>query len=280
MEEDKLGYLYIILAMFTWGSIGLIVRLIVLSPQLIVFYRVLFAFTFLLLLVLQDQELNLNNLFKKKLLLIATGTALTINWIFFFKAIKTTTIANATLAYYTAPILATILSVIFLKEKLTKDNLFALLLSFVGIIIISDINNLSLSGLEGIGYGLLSAFFYASFMVLNKFLANLSARVLTLGQTGIAVLILLPLVYNGTQPSGIETWLLLLVLGIIHTAGALVLYVKGLSLSKVQDVGVLSYLDPISAIILAALFLNEIPSLLTIVGGGLILIGCYLVWRE
>ena len=280
MEENKLGYLYIILAMFTWGSIGLIVRLIDLSSQLIVFYRVLFAFIFLLLLVLQNQELNLDNLLKKKLLLIATGAALTINWIFFFKAIKTTTIANATLAYYTAPILATILSVIFLKEKLTKDNLFALILSFVGIVIISDINNLSLSGLEGIGYGLLSAFFYASFMVLNKFFANLSARVLTLGQTGIAVLILLPLVYNGTQPSGIETWLLLLILGIIHTAGALVLYVKGLSLSKVQDVGVLSYLDPISAIILAALFLNEIPSLLTIVGGSLILAGCYLVWRE
>ena len=278
MEKNKLGYLYIILAMVTWGSIGLIVRFIDLSSQLIVFYRVLFAFLFLLVLVKQSQELDLTKLFKNKILLLATGGALTVNWIFFFKAIKTTTIANATLAYYTAPIIATILSIFFLEENLTKQNLAALLLSFVGIVIISDISQLSLTGLEGIGYGLLAAFFYALFMVLNKFFADVSARVLTLGQTGVAILILLPLVFNYSQPSSQQSWLLLIVLGIIHTAGALVLYVKGLSLSKVQDVGVLSYIDPISAIVLAALFLGEIPGLMTVLGGALILSGCYLVW--
>ena len=278
MEKNKLGYLYIILAMITWGSIGLIVRFINLPAQLIVFYRVLFAFIFLLLLVTRSQELSLDKLLQHKILLLTTGGALTVNWIFFFKAVKTTTIANATLSYYTAPIIATILSIFFLKENLTKDNLLALVLSFAGIVIISDINQLSLTGIEGIGYGLLAAFFYALFMVLNKFFSEVSARVLTLGQTGVAILILLPLIYNHPLPQGQE-WFWLLVLGIIHTAGALVLYVKGLSLSKVQDVGVLSYIDPISAIFLAALFLGEIPSLLTVIGGALILGGCYLVWR-
>ena len=86
------------------------------------------------------------------------------------------------------------------------------------------------------------------------------------------------MVFNYSQPSSQQSWLLLIVLGIIHTAGALVLYVKGLSLSKVQDVGVLSYIDPISAIVLAALFLGEIPGLMTVLGGALILSGCYLVW--
>ncbi|MGM0370562.1 MAG: DMT family transporter [Bacillota bacterium] len=276
MDQNKLGYLYIILAMITWGSIGLIVRFIPLPAQLIVFYRVLFAFVFLLLLVLNTRELKVEQLFKNKLLLVATGFALTINWILFFKAIKLTTIANATLAYYTAPIIATILSVLFLDENLTKKNIVALLLSFTGIIIISDVSNLSFVGLEGIFYGLLAAFFYAAFMVLNKFWGAISARVLTLGQTGIGILILLPLVYQYPQPTG-RSWLLLIILGIIHTAGALVLYVKGLSWTKVQDVGILSYIDPISAIFLAAIFLGEIPSGMTIVGGSLILLGCYLV---
>ena len=265
--------------MVTWGSIGLIVRFIDLSSQLIVFYRVLFAFLFLFILVSRSQELNLSKLLENKMLLLATGGALTVNWVFFFKAVKTTTIANATLAYYTAPILATILSVLFLEEELSKDNLLALVLSFTGIVIISDVSQLSFSGFAGIGYGLLAALFYASFMVLNKFFTDVSARVLTLGQTGVAILILLPLVYNYSQPNSTQAWVLLSVLGIIHTAGALVLYVKGLSLSKVQDVGVLSYIDPISAIILAALFLGEIPALLTVIGGALILTGCYLVWR-
>ena len=265
--------------MVTWGSIGLIVRFIDLSSQLIVFYRVLFAFLFLFILVSRSQELNLSKLLENKMLLLATGGALTVNWVFFFKAVKTTTIANATLAYYTAPILATILSVLFLDENLTKDNLLALALSFTGIIIISDISQLSFSGFKGIAYDLLAALFYALFMVLNKFFKDVSARVLTLGQTGVAILILLPLIYNYSQPSSLKSWFLLSVLGIIHTAVALVLYVKGLSLSKVQDVGVLSYLDPISAIILAALFLGEIPSMMTVLGGALILSGCYLVWR-
>lgn len=279
MQENKLGYLAIILAMVIWGSIGLIVRLIELPAQLIVFYRVLFAFFFLLILVLGHEEMSLAELAKHKFLLLAAGIALTANWVFFFRAIKTTTIANATLAYYTAPIIAAILSVIFLNEELTKQNLLALSLSFVGIIIISDIEQLSLQGGRGIGYGLLAALFYASFMVLNKFFTDLSARVLTLGQTGVAIVILLPLIYTYPQPQGLKTWLLLLVLGIIHTAGALVLYVKGLSLSKVQDVGILSYSDPISAILLAALFLGEVPSLTTVGGGSLVLAGCYLVWR-
>ena len=279
MTNNKLGYLYIILAMVTWGSIGLIVRFIPQSSEVIVFYRVLFAFVFLLLLVINNQDLNFSQLFKHKFLLITTGVALTINWIFFFKAIKATTIANATLAYYTAPIIATILSVIFLEEKLSKENLIALVLSFIGIAIILDFENLSFVGIEGIFYGLLAAFFYALFMVLNKSFKDLSARVLTLAQTGVAVIVLLPLIYHLPQPSG-KSWLLLLVLGIVHTAGALVLYVKGLSLSKVQDVGILSYIDPVSAIILAVLFLGEIPSLLTIVGGIMILTSCYLIWNN
>ncbi|AGB40327.1 putative permease [Halobacteroides halobius DSM 5150] len=279
MFKEKSGYLFIILAMLIWGSIGIIVRLIPYSAELIVFYRVFFAFLFLLsVAVINKKSFKLEKLKENKLLLLGSGVALALNWIFFFQAVKATTIANATLIYYTAPMIATLLSSLWLKETLTKQGIIALVLSFIGAVIIFSKGDISLklSGWQGISYGLIAAFFYALFTVFNKFIIDLSSYLLTLIQTGIAILMLAPFVLDYQQPEG-SYWILLILLGVVHTALALILYLKGLSLSKVQDVGVLSYLDPLSAILLAFIFLKEIPTVTTLLGGGLILVSSYLV---
>ncbi|GAB6099362.1 DMT family transporter [Halanaerocella petrolearia] len=279
MNEEKIGYLLVVCTMLIWGSIGIIVRLIPYVSQLIVFYRVLFAFLFLVGFVfLQKKELELDKLKSHKWILFSSGVALALNWIFFFQAVKVTTIANATLSYYTAPIIVTILSVLFLKEDLTSRGIVALVLSFLGIGIMFSQggHNLEFSSWQGIGYGLVAAFFYAIFTVVNKFITEIKSYLLTLVQTGVTMVILLPIIWNYQQPDK-ESLLLLIILGVIHTALALVLYLKGLKLSKVQDVGVLSYLDPVSAILLAFIFLGEVPTGVTLLGGSLILVGSYLV---
>ncbi len=276
LSEKKLGYLFIIAAMLIWGSIGVIVKLIPHSSELIVFYRVVFGFAFLLLFVSRKkepwQELKQAN----RWMLLVTGITLVLNWIFFFRALKATTVASATISYYTAPVLAALLSSLILKEQLTRRGMVALALSFIGIgIMFFDFQRLLQAKLAGVGWGLAAAFFYALFMVSNKLVTNVRAQVLTLVQTGICILVLLPVVGGTSLPTG-NSLILLAVLGIVHTALALVLYIKGLRLSKVQEVGVLSYLDPVSAIFFALVFLGEVPALGTVVGGSLVLTASYL----
>ncbi|TDX59301.1 DMT family transporter [Orenia marismortui] len=276
-DKDKIGYLFIIIAMLIWGSIGVFVRLLPYSSELIVFYRVLFAFLFLLLLSVLKKDLKLNLLIDNKLLLLGSGITLSLNWLFFFQAVKKTTIANATLSYYTSPVMVVLLSVLFLKERLRVREIISLLLGILGIsIMIFSPKNLLLDGRVGIVYGLLAAFCYSLFTLSSKMITDLSAQKLTLIQTGIATIILFPIVLGYELPD-LHSIVLLVIMGVLHTALALVLYIKGLRLSKVQDVGILSYLDPLSAILFAMLFLSEIPSLSTFIGGILILLSSYLV---
>lgn len=276
-SQQKLGYLFIILAMLIWGSVGIFARFIPQPSQVIVFYRVVFAFGSLLVMSIYKQELDFNLKGNNRLLILMMGIALALNWLFFFKAVKTTTIASATLSYYTSPIILTILSVIFLKERLTKKGIAALALGFIGIsvMLLNDIT-LASAKLTGVGYGLIAAICYAVFALINKLVSDLSASYLTLLQTGIAGLILFPFIIQYQFPD-VESLLLLLIMGVVHTALGLILYIKGLRISKVQEVGALSYLDPVSAILFALIIFGEIPGINTIIGGGLILIGSYVI---
>jgi len=279
MDNEKIGYIFIISAMLIWGSVGVFARYIPQPSIVIVFYRVLFASLSLLFMLAYNKDLNFDLKGNNKILILTMGVALALNWIFFFKAIKITTIASATLSYYSAPIILTMLSILFLKEKLTKQGIAALLLGFIGISVMllgGSSNGLATIQLKGIGYGLIAAAFYALFTLNNKLVSNLSAHYLTLLQTGISCLILLPFIIHYPLPN-LKSLFLLLIMGVVHTAIGLILYIKGLRISKVQDVGALSYLDPVSAIFFGIIVFGEIPSLATLIGGGLILFGSYII---
>jgi len=279
-EDNRVGYLQIIVAMIIWGSVGIVARFIPYSSKIIVFYRVLFAFISLTVYIFATGNFKMN-LEGKKLFTLGAGFFLALNWLFFFRAVKTTTIANATISYYTSPIILNILAVIVLKEKLLKKMIISLIIAFTGLLFI--ISNGSQTALVnnklGIIYGLTAAFFYALFAITNKKITGLSSLKTTFIQSGVAVLSFIPFVVPITIPN-LKSLLLLLIMGVFHTALALILYVSGLKKIKAQSVGVLSYLDPVSAVILAALFLGEIPSILTLIGAVLILGSGYILMKK
>ena len=275
--NKKLAYLEIILAMIIWGSVGILARLIPFSSKIIVFYRVLFAFISLSLYTFLKGEYNIDIEDNKIYVIIATGFFLALNWLFFFKAIKTTTIAAATISYYTSPIILSFLAVFLLKEKMNLKVIISLISSFIGLILIISTNGIDTVSprLIGIFYGLTAAFFYALFSVTNKMIKAVSSLKLTLIQSGIATLIFIPFILPLEIPD-IKSLLLLIFMGVFHTAFALILYLDGLSKVKAHNVGILSYIDPLSAVILAALFFNEIPGYMTIIGAIFILASGYI----
>lgn len=279
----NIGYLLMISSMIIWGSVGIFVRYIDQPPEVIVFFRVFIAFIVLGILKFTNKKNNINNKLslKEYLILSMSGLFIALNWFFFFRAIKVTTIASATMSYYVAPVIVTILSVFLLKESINKKTLIAVGLSFSGIILMTLMGSQKSSNFSivGVGYGLIAAFFYALVTISVKKLKDVPSHKISLFQMGISSLIFLPVIKNMKRFNTLSL-ILMIIVGVIHTCIALNLYFEGIKRIKVQHVGVLSYIDPLGAVILGGIFFNEMPGVSTIIGGGMILSATYLILKR
>lgn len=276
------GYLMVIIAMLIWGSIGIFVREINLPSEVIVFFRVFIAGISMIFINGRKLLNERKNITKKEYgLLIVGGVFLALNWLFFFKSLKITTISSATLSYYTAPVLATFIAVFVLKEDLNKRSIIAIVFSFLGIIImISEPSTLSSNTTAiGILYGIIAAVFYGMVTISGKLLNNVSSLNIVLIQTLVASLIFSPFLKE-VQTIQTKDILLLLVVGLVHTSLALTIYFEGIKKIRVQSIGVLSYIDPLNAIVFGFIYFYEIPQISTIIGGLMILISTYIVMKR
>jgi drug/metabolite transporter (DMT)-like permease len=277
----------IITAMLIFGSIGIFVRNTNLSSSEIAFLRGVIGSLFLIgASFLVKQKISLQALKKNIILLLFSGAALGFNWILLFQAYKYTTVSNATLSYYFAPVIVMILAPFVLKEKLTMGKAASIVTAMIGLFLVVGVGN-SASGSYnhplGILYGLSAAALYASVMLMNKFIKNLSGFETTLVQLMVAAIVLLPyvLVKDDLSFSRISfgTIVLIFIMGIVHTGIAYFLYFTSFRDLKGQTIAVLSYIDPISAVVFAAIFLGESMSLIQGFGGILILGSTFLSER-
>ncbi|MFL6518428.1 MAG: DMT family transporter [Bacillus sp. (in: firmicutes)] len=218
------------------------------------------------------------------MLLLVSGAAIGLNWIFLFESYRYTTISNATISYYFAPIFVMILAPWVLKEKLTSVKVICIVMAMVGLFLIVNPGAGGTSGSQnhtaGILYGLLAAALYASVILMNKFIKNLSGFETTLVQLMAAALVLLPYIlwqgnlnFAGLNSTSI---IFILILGIVHTGFAYFLYFTSIQELKGQTIAVLSYIDPISAVIIAAIFLSEGMTVIQMIGGVLVLSSTFL----
>ena len=286
MKAAKLKYMS---AMLIFGSVGLFVRYIPLASAQIALGRgVIGCLVLLVLMVFLRKKISWKRIRADIWILIFSGTAIGINWIFLFQAYRYTTIANATICYYLAPVIVIFLSPFILKEKLTAVKVGCILAAVVGIWLVTGFGGVAggdiRSGfrhgendLVGIMYGLGAAAFYASVIILNKFFRHVTDLERTVIQLSFAALSLFPYVLmtmsERMEALTITSVILLIVVGAVHTGLAYYLYFSGLHALKGQTAALLSYLDPLTAILLSALILSEKVGTLQILGGVFILGG-------
>jgi len=281
--------------MLIFGSVGLFVRYIPLpSAQIALGRGIIGCLVLLMTMILLRKKMSWERIRADMWILIFSGIAIGVNWIFLFQSYRYTTIANATICYYFAPVIVIFLSPFILKEKLTLVKAGCILAAVAGIWLITGFGGAgngqtgqSQAGytlwgddLIGIMYGLGAAAFYATVIILNKFFRKVTDLERTVIQVGFAALSLLPYVLL-TMPENTETItitgvILLLAMGIFHTGFAYYLYFSGLHALKGQTAALLSYIDPLTAILLSALILSERMGWLQILGGILILGGTML----
>ncbi|MBS5492555.1 MAG: EamA family transporter [Sutterella wadsworthensis] len=273
-----------ILSMAIFGTLGLFVRNINVASGELALYRAVMAALFLTtVFLITKRRIEWTKIRKEVPILIASGVAVGINWILLFEAYKYTTISLATLSYYFAPVLVTAICPFLFKEKLTPKQIICFVMSTLGIVLITGIGGADgQNNLVGIMFGLGAAVFYASVILLNKFIKNVGGMDRTLLQFIAAILVLLPYVAStsGFSLGGLDTlgWSCLLVVGLVHTGITYTMYFSSLKDLPGQKVAILSYIDPLVAIAISVLVLGEAMTVTQMIGGALIL--GFTLWNE
>ena len=274
--KSKIQFL---LSMIIFGTIGVFVRYIDLSSSEIALLRGLIGSLFLItVMFMMKKKISWAHVKVNALVLLLSSIALGGNWIFLFQAYKHTTISNAVLSYYFAPVFVLILSPLVLKEKLSAKKIVCIGVAMLGMLFIVGNSGVSTSGLDnllGIGYGLMAAAFYALLMLLNKFITNMDGLETTLIQLGTATLLLIPYV-SFTEGFGIlevssSSIPFILILGIVHTGIGFLLFFSGMQKLKGQSIAALSYADPITSLVISAVILQEQMTFVQMLGGALLL---------
>ena len=269
----------ITLSMFIFGTIGLFRRWIDLPSSFVAMARgAIGAMVLLLVLRLRNEQLDRPAIRRALPVLILSSAAMGVNWILLFEAYNYTSVATATLCYYFAPMFIILASPLLLRERMTARKLLCVLGAFIGMVFVSGVLKTGISGaseLRGVALALGAAVLYATVVILNKRLTGLSALDRTIMQLGLSAVLLLPYVLL-TEPVGELTFtapsvLLLLVVGVIHTGLAYSLYFGALPEVKAQTAAILSYIDPVVAVLLSALLLREHMDALGVIGAVLVI---------
>lgn len=283
--------LSLILAMVIFGTLPIFVRHIPLSSQEIVLGRLIFALIFLLSVrlwqVWRKRQAEQNSPSpaapsltrtlgsKEGLLLLLSGLALGANWIFLFEAYALTTVSVATLCYYMAPLLMIIFSALVYKERPARVLYAAFPLCLAGFALLVGFQADGANNMHGVLFGLAAALFYAAVVMLNKGIRGVAGMDKVLLQFCAAFIVFAPyqLISGGISLFSLplEPLLFLLAIGFVHTGFAYCLYFSAVSTLKGQDVAVLSYIDPLVAVLLSVLLLGEGMNPWQMAGAALIL---------
>lgn len=274
----------LIIAMTVFGTLGVFVRHIPVSSGELALYRAVLAAVMLGAYFLATKEkIAVKGLGRELVLLLLSGGAMGFNWILLFEAYKYTTVSVATLSYYFAPVIVTVLCPLLFREKLGTRQWICFVMSTLGIVLITGIGDLgSGSHMKGILFGLGAAAFYATVILLNKFIKGVTGIQRTFLQFLAAIAVLTPYVLcTGGVNLGVLDgmgWVNLLIVGLFHTGVTYCLYFSALKELPGQKTAILSYIDPLVAVLISVFFLEERMTVSQMIGGALIL--GFTCWNE
>ena len=285
MKKENSAKLMLIISMTVFGTLGLFVRNISVASGELALYRAILAAVLIgFYLLVTKQKIPFANIKKQVPLLLFSGVAMGFNWILLFEAYKYTTVSVATLSYYFAPVIVTVVCPFLFKEKMGAKQWICFIMSTLGIVLITGIGDFSSSSshFKGILFGLGAACLYATVILLNKFIKGVEGIHRTFLQFLSAIAVLVPYVLmtsgitlGGLDGKGIVN---LLIVGIVHTGITYCLYFSSLKELPGQKAAILSYIAPLVAVVISVAVLGESITALQLLGGFLIL--GFTLWNE
>lgn len=285
MNKQNKAKIMFSFSMIIFGTIGLFSKSIAVTSGELALYRAILAAILIGgYFLISGKKIDFKAIKKEIVLLLLSGMAMGINWILLFESYKHTTISIATLSYYFAPVIVMVVCPFLFREKITKKQLLCFVMSTLGLVLIIgfDGSNGGNNHILGILLGLGAAVFYATVILFNKFIKKVEGIHRTFLQFLAAIVILIPYVFltgdlkiGELDPKG---WICLLTVGLLHTGITYCMYFSAMKELKGQEVAILSYLDPLVAVLISVVILGEPMTLVQLLGGILIL--GFTLWNE
>lgn len=262
----------------SWGLIAVLVGAVDLDAETLAFARLSLAALTLLVVASVTGRAALLLPGSRLPALIALGVVQGAHWLLFFEAVKLGSVALAVLTFYTAPLLIALAAPVALRESVSNVALGALVPGTIGVVLVALVGG----GDDGSGFsavaiaaGLGSGATYAVLVVLSKRLLAADTEPLTVAFWDCVVggLVVLPFLVLAERvvPHGRE-WPTVLLLGVVFTGLSTLAYAALLRHVTAQAAGTLTFLEPLAAVGLAALFLDDPLDAVTVGGGALVLL--------
>lgn len=279
MGQENSAKISLILSMVIFGTIGIFRKFIPLPSGIVACARGILGVTFLLVFIkIKKIKMDRESIGNHWKILVISGAFIGLNWVLLFESYRYTSVAVATLCYYMAPIFVMMVSPFLLKEKLTAKKILCVLAALLGMVFVSGILDggiSDISELKGVLFGLGAAALYASVVLMNQKLRKVPTYDKTIMQLAVAAAVLIPYIFVAEDFSGVTLTpliaIMLFIVGVVHTGIAYALYFGSMNDLKAQTVALFSYIDPIVAIILSALFLKEPMTIYSGIGAVLVL---------
>lgn len=278
MDDINKSRLQLIFTMLLFGTIGTLARFINMPSSIICLGRAFCGFITIIILLGARKEKPDSEAIRRNLWwLMLSSTLMCCNWICQFEAYKYTTIATSTLCYYMQPVFYILAGAIVLREKLTAKKVACIAAAFCGMILVSGVlqTGFHISELKGAVFGVSGGFFYAMVVLINKYMKDISPVNTTIMQLALVSVIMLP--YSAATGAFSEVnvtltgIICLLILGVLHTGIGYIIYFDAVNKLPAQTVGILSYIDPVEAVMLSAFLLKEPVNQYTVLGAVMIL---------
>lgn len=278
----NISYLRFIAACLLFGSNGIVASHIDLGSGEIVYLRTFIGSVFLIaLFLLTGGRFTVRTKGRHFFFLVLSGVAMGTSWMFLYEAYRQTGVGIATLAYYCGPVLVMALAPLIFRERLAAARVLALIAAMIGMVMVNG-GDVLREGLSfGLVCGLMSAVMLAAMVVFNKMAESITGfenAVIQLTVSFLTVAVFVALRQGVYVPVPPGSLLPVILLGLVNTGLGCYLYFSSMQRLPAQSVAIIGYLEPLSALVLAALVLGERLEAVQIAGALLILGGA--AWGE
>lgn len=263
-------------ALLLFGLNGIVASQIAMGSYEIVFLRTMIGSILLILLfMLGKGRFHLREQKRDSLFILLSGIAMGASWMFLYEAYQQIGVSLASLLYYCGPVIVMVLSPLIFKEKLTMPKVIGFLIVLAGIFLVNG-HSSGRGNAWGLFCGAMSAVMYSFMVTLNKQSRQITGMEnaviqLTVSFLAVAVFVGFKQAFVLHIPDGAWPWIL--ILGVVNTGIGCYLYFSPLSQLPVQTVAICGYLEPLSAVVFAAILLNERMTIIQIIGAACIIGG-------
>lgn len=275
--KEHLGSIYAILSGFLYGFIGYFGISAMnghLSASTMLFWRFLIS-SLVILVLLIPQLKKRTDTYKQMIGAFFTGVVYygLSTWLYFV-ACQYISSGLSMVIFFTYPVLIMLINFFVYKQEIPKIYYLAIAVILIGMSLLVDMDDLSFN-LWGILFGIISAFFYACYIIASKknsISPGMSTLMVCLGcmVTSLAVSLVTD---TFSIPASITVWMHLSGIAIIATVAPILLMLYSLKYISSEKASILSVLEPVFVVIFGILLLGESLPFLSAIGIALILAG-------